>query len=132
MTDSIICHHVVYWTIPQIDVEGAVVNEQHYALNLSELDPADAERIEAMLRSCPSAVDDLGEDPGAALELRTDPRITEYRHLFRPFIEVKRRAHDLCRFSAVWLPFDYAEYADQRPEPRRYTHPSARPLAGAG
>lgn len=125
---STTCHHVVYWTIPLIDAQGSIVNEQHYAVDLSEIDPEDARRIEAMLDG--NAEVQTGE--GEPIGRRTDPAITEYRHLFRPFIEVKRRAHDLCRFSAVWLPFEYAEYADRQDEPRHHTHPSVRPLAGAG
>ncbi len=128
MQESIICHHIVYWTIPQIDAQGRIMKEQHYALNLAELDPAVAERIEALLRGSSSPEG----DPNDPRDVRTDPRITEYRHLFRPFIEVKRRSHDLCRFSAVLLPFDYAEYAHQQGEPRHHIHPSVRPLAGAG
>jgi len=119
-------HHIVYWTIPQIDAEGVVVNEQHYAVNLAELDPADAERIETMLEGL------RGDDAERDWPRRTDPQITEYRHLFRPFIEVKRRAEGLCRFSTVWLPFMYAEYADAHGEPRHHTHPAVRALAGTG
>lgn len=123
-----IMHHIVYWTIPQIDADGVVVSEQHYALNLAELDESVAGRIESLLRS----FRDDSADRSDPRESRTDPRITEYRHLFRPFIEVKRQAGDLCRFSAVWLPFMYAEYADAHGEPRHHTHPAVRPLAGAG
>jgi hypothetical protein len=119
-------HHIVYWTIPQIDAEGVVVNEQHYAVNLAELDRADAERIETMLEGLD------GDDGERDWPRRTDPQITEYRHLFRPFIEVKRRAEGLCRFSTVWLPFMYAEYADTHGEPRHHTHPAVRALAGTG
>ena len=127
-TQTSIMHHIVYWTIPQIDADGVVVGEQHFAVNLTELDTDEAERIEGLLRS----FRDEDAPPGDPRERQTDPRITEYRHLFRPFIEVKRGAGDLCRFSAVWLPFMYAEYADPSGEPRHHTHPAVRPLAGAG
>lgn len=122
------CHHIIYWAIPQIDAEGVIVSEQHYAVNLAEIDPDDAERIESMLRSATTAEG----DPQDPRQQRTAPSITEYRHLFRPFIEVKRRANGLCRFSTVWLPFVYAEYADAQSEPRHHTHPSVVPLAGTG
>lgn len=128
MKQTSIMHHIVYWTIPAIDADGVVVSERHYAVNLAELDPQDAQRIESMLHS----VADEQTDDDAAWPRRTDPRITEYRHLFRPFIEVKRQAGDLCRFSTVWLPFMYAEYADDSGEPRHHTHPAVRALAGTG
>lgn len=124
------CHHVVYWTIPQINGSGVVVSERHYALNLAEVPAEDASRIESMLRS--HAVGEA--EAGETRSLRTDPKITQYRHLFRPFIEVKKRASDYCRFSMVWLPFyyaEFAEYADQG-EPRHHAHPSTVPLAGVG
>lgn len=127
MSDSAY-NHVVYWTIPQINKDGRISNEQHYAVNLSEIDPEDARRLESMLRSHSASVTEL-TNPHA---MRTDPKITEYRHLFKPFIEVKKRAQDLCRFSCVWLPFFYAEYAEDQPEPRNLTHPTFRQLAGTG
>lgn len=122
------CHHVVYWTIPQIGPDGKVVAEQHYAVNLAEIDPADARRIESLLRGWHSGASDRADPRG----YRTDPAITRYRHLFRPFIEVKRNAGDLCRFSTVWLPYVYAEYANPADEPKHHSHPSVRQLAGAG
>ncbi|MFN3167068.1 MAG: hypothetical protein ACE37H_08400 [Phycisphaeraceae bacterium] len=126
-TQADMMHHIVYWTIPQIDADGVVVSERHYAVNLAELEPDDARRIETLLEG--PADSRAGDDTWPR---RTDPQITEYRHLFRPFIEVKRRAGDLCRFSAVWLPFTYAEYADPQGEPRHHRHPAVRALAGTG
>ncbi|MGB0767781.1 MAG: hypothetical protein ACPGYV_08720 [Phycisphaeraceae bacterium] len=123
-----LCHHVVYWSIPQIDDKRRVVGERHYAVNLNELDLAEAEAIEGMLRSYRPT----DADPSDRLSLRTDPGILRYRERFRPFIDVKRRAHDLCRFSVVWLPYAYAEYADEQREPRHHAHPSVRSLAVTG
>ena len=122
------CHHVVYWTIPQIDTDRAVVGERHYAVNLSEIDQKDARAILSLLKAYRVA----DADPGDRRGLRTDPKIVDYRGLFKPFIDVKKRAHDLCRFSAVWLPYAYAEYADEQREPRHHRHPSVHQLAGAG
>ena len=122
------CHHIVYWTIPQIDADRVVVGERHYALNLCEIDPGDASRIESMLKSY--RVGDA--DPSDRRGLRTDPAIVGFRDLFRSFIEVRKRAQGLCQFSMVWMPYDYAEYADEKSEPRHHTHPSVHQLAGAG
>ncbi len=122
------CNHVVYWTIPQIDGRGIVVSERHFAVNLAEVDPADAARIESMLRSVPLH----GDAQGDPRRMRTDPKIAAYRHLFKPFMEVKKRAEGLCRFSMVWLPFFYAEYADAGAELRHHSYPSGRRLAVTG
>ena len=118
--------HLVYWTIPQLDANGTTVCERHYAVNLSEIDPADADTIEAMLQSYSMPFG--GAVTGGNL-LRTDPKITQYRHLFRPFIEVKKRAQGLCRCSTVWLPYVYAEYADGKPEVAGMRHPAMNRLA---
>lgn len=124
-------NHVVYWSIPQIGADGVIVGEQHYAVNLSEIAPADAKQIESMLRSHRAPFSGTSNDPKL---MRTDPKITGYRDLFKPFVEVKKRMADgLCRFSCVWLPFVYAEYADPDAEPRHHRHPAAQtPLAGTG
>lgn len=126
-------HHVVYWTIPQINAEGVVVSERHYAVNLAELEPEVASKIASLLNIEDPPEGQSEDDQDQRTARRTNPGITGYRHLFRPFIEVKKRTGDLCRFSSVWLPFFYAEYADAyQDEPQHHSHPSVRPLAGAG
>lgn len=123
-------NHVVYWPIPQIGDQGAIVSERYYAVNLSEIDPSVAGDIESMLRSHTVVFATDQDDP---TQHRTDPKIAGYRHLFKPFVEVKNRVGDgLCRYSMVWLPFVYAEYEDPADEPTNHRHPSADRLAGAG
>lgn len=122
-------NHIVYWSIPQVGADGVIQAERHYAVNLSAIDPDDARQIEAMLRSHTPPFAGTPQDPRLQ---RTDPKITGYRHLFKPFIEVKKQADGLCRFSTVWLPFVYAEYADPGSEPGHHRHPSVKRLAGAG